>query len=164
MNAREKIEALAKAAQIWGWQSDQGHIDADIREASENYETTLTAALAAVEVLTAERDEALERAADLDQTFDLRWKANMRAIERWQEAHPGNDLVWPDHADMVVWLLEKMDASTAALRPFVKHYEPWMERLADSDDMCIFPRHTMGDLRRACEVLAALHLEQDDAN
>lgn len=45
---------------------------------------------------------------DLQQTFDLRWKADMRAIKRWQEAHPGNDLVWPDHADLCVWLLEEL--------------------------------------------------------
>lgn len=53
---------------------------------------------------------AVERIEELDATFDLRWKADMRAIKRWQEAHPGNDLTWPDHADMVVWLLEQLDA------------------------------------------------------
>ena len=46
---------------------------------------------------------------EVDETFDLRWDADMRAIKRWQDAHPGNDLVWPDHADMVVWLLEQLD-------------------------------------------------------
>lgn len=54
--------------------------------------------------IIAERDE-------LQQTFDLQWKADQRAIKRWQEAHPGNDLVWPDRADMVVWLMEKLDES-----------------------------------------------------
>ena len=42
--------------------------------------------------------------------FNLRWNADMRAIKHWQAAHPGNDLVWPDHADLVVWLLEQLDA------------------------------------------------------
>src|ERR1035437_7587040 len=37
-------------------------------------------------------------AVDLQATFDLRWKADMRAIKRWQAAHPGKELVWPDHA------------------------------------------------------------------
>jgi hypothetical protein len=46
-------------------------------------------------------------------SFDLRWDASMRAIKRWQEAHPGNDLNWPDHADLVVWLLER-DATLRA--------------------------------------------------
>lgn len=46
--------------------------------------------------------------SELRQTFDLRWTADQRAIKRWQEAHPGNDLVWPDHADLVVWLLDQL--------------------------------------------------------
>lgn len=52
----------------------------------------------------------------MHQTFDLRQKADMRAIKRWQAAHPGNDLTWPDHADMVVWLLERLDLVTTRLR------------------------------------------------
>lgn len=54
---------------------------------------------------------AVEREAtkDLQATFDLRWKADMRAIKMWQAAHPGNELVWPDHADLVVWLLEQLE-------------------------------------------------------
>ena len=49
-----------------------------------------------------------KKLAEMQATFDLRWKADMRAIKRWQKEHPGNDLVWPDHADMVVWLMEKL--------------------------------------------------------
>lgn len=49
-----------------------------------------------------------EEIEDLQRTFDLRWQADMRAIKRWQEANPGNDLTWPDHADLVVWLLEQL--------------------------------------------------------
>jgi len=55
------------------------------------------------------QQELVEREA----SFDLRWKASQRAIKRWQEAHPGNDLVWPDHADLCVWLLEQLDARGA---------------------------------------------------
>jgi len=44
-----------------------------------------------------------------DASFNLRWRADQRAIKRWQEAHPGNDLVWPDHADMVVWLMDECE-------------------------------------------------------
>ena len=50
-----------------------------------------------------------EQVADHERSFDLRWKADMRAIKRWQEAHPGNDLVWPDHADLCVWLMEQVE-------------------------------------------------------
>lgn len=64
--------------------------------------------------------EARVHAAELTALFNLRWKADRRATKRWQEAHPGNDLVWPDHADMVVWLLEQLDEAEAraeAMRP-----------------------------------------------
>lgn len=49
-------------------------------------------------------------AAELQQTFDLQWAADMRAVKMWREAHPGNELVLPDRANMVVWLLEEHDA------------------------------------------------------
>lgn len=47
---------------------------------------------------------------EMQASFDLRWEADMRAIRRWQAAHPGRDLVWPDHADLVVWLMEQLEA------------------------------------------------------
>lgn len=47
-------------------------------------------------------------------SFDLRWAADRRATDRWQAAHPGNDLVWPDHADLVVWLLSQLDSVSEA--------------------------------------------------
>lgn len=52
--------------------------------------------------LKTERDE-------LQACFDSRWKADMRAIKRWQEAHPGHNHVWPDHADLCVWLLDQIE-------------------------------------------------------
>lgn len=63
-----------------------------------------------VEAAKAEIKRLTDEDADHDRSFDLRWKADMRAIKRWQEAHPGNDLVWPDHADLCVWLMEQLDA------------------------------------------------------
>lgn len=57
-----------------------------------------------------DRDEEL---AAMQQCFALRWEADMRAIKRWQEAHPDNDLTWPDHADLVVWLIEQLEANDA---------------------------------------------------
>lgn len=51
---------------------------------------------------------------ELEQIFDLRWKADMRAIKRWQEA-TGRMLTWPDSADLSVWLLEKLDAAEARI-------------------------------------------------
>lgn len=52
--------------------------------------------------------ELEEEVKDMQSTFDLRWKADSRAIRRWQAAHPGNELTWPDHADLVVWLMEQL--------------------------------------------------------
>ncbi|MDE1149693.1 MAG: hypothetical protein PW843_24340 [Azospirillaceae bacterium] len=53
---------------------------------------------------------AADEAAELKATFDLRWKADMRAIARWQAA-TGKTLTWPDHADLCVWLMEQLDAT-----------------------------------------------------
>jgi hypothetical protein len=47
---------------------------------------------------------------ELQQGFDLRWAADMRAIKRWREAAPGRELTLPDHADLCVWLLEQLEA------------------------------------------------------
>lgn len=58
--------------------------------------------------LRAQRDE-------LQDSFDLRWKADMRAIRKWQAANQGNDLVWPGHTDLVVWLLAERDRMRDAL-------------------------------------------------
>lgn len=52
--------------------------------------------------------DATEALSELEATFDLRYKADMRAIERWQKA-TGKELTWPDHADLVVWLLGQID-------------------------------------------------------
>lgn len=56
---------------------------------------------------TAERDE-------LQATFGLQWKADMRAIKLWQEAHPERKNIWPDRCNMVTWLMEQMDAADRA--------------------------------------------------
>jgi hypothetical protein len=54
---------------------------------------------------------------DLDKLFDTQWKADRRAINRWQEANPGHDRFWPDRADMVVWLMEQYDARAQSPLP-----------------------------------------------
>ena len=48
-----------------------------------------------------------EMCDDLHMTFELRHKADMRAIEMWRKEHPGKELVVPDHADLVVWLISR---------------------------------------------------------
>lgn len=56
-----------------------------------------------------------EQLADHEHSFELRHKADMRAIERWRKAHPERELVMPDHADLCVWLLEERDRLLKAL-------------------------------------------------
>jgi hypothetical protein len=63
------------------------------------------------ETLRTELAAAKQEAAELQQVFDVRWEADMRALRRWREAHPGNDLVLPDRANLVVWLLGLVERS-----------------------------------------------------
>jgi len=58
--------------------------------------------------------ELCENCAELEALFDLRYNADMRAIKRWQAA-TGRHLTWPDHADLVVWLLKQLDAAEAVI-------------------------------------------------
>lgn len=44
---------------------------------------------------------------DMDASFELRWKADMRAIRRWQKATE-KTMTWPDHADLCVWLMDRI--------------------------------------------------------
>lgn len=61
--------------------------------------------------LEAERDALTTDNAELNHVFDLRWKADMRAVERWRAEDPEKrQLTLPDHADLCVWLLEERDA------------------------------------------------------
>jgi hypothetical protein len=46
---------------------------------------------------------------ELEAMFELRQKADMRAVERWRK-ETGRDMVMPDHVDLVVWLMYKLDA------------------------------------------------------
>lgn len=52
---------------------------------------------------------AISENAETQHVFDVQWKADQRAIKRWQKANPGNELVWPDRADMVVFLMGELD-------------------------------------------------------
>ena len=53
---------------------------------------------------------------ELEQLFDLRWAADMRAIKAWQIAHPDQPKTWPDHADLGTWCLSRIEKLEAALR------------------------------------------------
>ena len=55
------------------------------------------------------------RIAELEASLNAVIAANERAAEQWRAAHPGKDLVIPDQAAMVEWLLEQNAALKAAL-------------------------------------------------
>lgn len=50
--------------------------------------------------------EEMER---LRKSRDLHFKASVRAIKMWRE-RTGQELVWPDYADLTCWLLHKIDS------------------------------------------------------
>ena len=52
---------------------------------------------------------------EMQSTLDLLWAADQRGIKMWQEAHPGNDLVWPDRGKMIFWLLEELGSAKAQI-------------------------------------------------
>ena len=55
-----------------------------------------------------DRIAELEREnADLHDTLDVVIAADERAVNLWRAAHPGNELVVPDRAKLVGWLLEQ---------------------------------------------------------
>ena len=57
---------------------------------------------------------------ELEQLFDLRWAADMRAIKAWQIAHPDQPKTWPDHADLGTWCLSRIEKLEAALREIIQ--------------------------------------------
>jgi len=57
----------------------------------------------------AEREaRLLGRIGELQGTLNAVIAANERATKQWQAAHPGKELVIPDQAKMVEWLLEEL--------------------------------------------------------
>lgn len=64
------------------------------------------ALIAELIALRAENERLRVEVAEKQATFEIRWKSDRRATARWQEA-TGEELTWPDHADLCVWLLEE---------------------------------------------------------
>ena len=54
-----------------------------------------------------ELDKLRKENADLHDTLDAVIAADERAVELWRAAHPGKELVIPDRAKLVGWLLEQ---------------------------------------------------------
>ena len=64
--------------------------------------------------LANERNRLQAEVQEHEASFNLRHGADMRAIKRWQEA-TGKTQVWPDHADLCVWLMESTERLQAEL-------------------------------------------------
>ena len=68
--------------------------------------------------------------ADLRGTLDAVIEADGRAADLWRAAHPGKELVIPDRAKLVGWLLEQ----NAALKTALDHQMTYQRELrADRD-------------------------------
>lgn len=96
--------------------------------------------------------EAMDEIDERQASFDLRWKADMRAIKAWQAAHPGKERTWPDHADLCVWLMDEIER----LREHVQRLG--MQALSEGSEMQIIfaQKEAITKLREAGEVLADL--------
>ena len=64
---------------------------------------------AIVEAITRYAEKAEAQRDELQAIFDLQWKADQRAIHRWQGDDPSRALTWPDRTDLTMWLLEKLE-------------------------------------------------------
>ena len=124
MSIQDKLVEIRKlASRLQNASYDHGIIDSSDRWSYKKYAWANDRSIAALAALTDAVSEALqantadadagERIAELQASADLRWKADMRAIEQWRAAHPGKELVWPDHADLCVWLMGELDALDA---------------------------------------------------
>lgn len=52
---------------------------------------------------------------EAEATLDLQHQASVRAGERWREAHPDREHIWPDLTDLLVWLVTTVDEQSAEL-------------------------------------------------
>lgn len=119
----------------------------DAANAIERLESSLSAALAA-------KERAEDALAEHKHSFDLRWQADQRARALWRKDRPDRDMIWPDHADLCVWLLEQRDALAAETDETVRVPREPSETMIDAAfDATVWP-----DLSRATssDVIASL--------
>lgn len=83
--------------------------------------------------------------AEQQSSFELRWDADMRAIQQWQEA-TGKELQLPNHTDLCVWLMRQLDNAQAEL---ARLRDAW--RISDAN--------LTGDLEMSAEKIRKLEAE-----
>lgn len=90
---------LERWEQVWTALNDMG---AQLGDANKPLAVTASWAL-----MQRENAELQSKLNEMQHSFELRWQASQRAIKKWHAAG-GPALVWPDHADLCVWLLEQL--------------------------------------------------------
>jgi hypothetical protein len=68
--------------------------------------------------------------SELNQVFDARWSADMRAIKCWRKDNPGNELVLPDHVNLCLWLMEERTRLAAEVAWHVEDKNKWQDTQA----------------------------------
>ena len=79
--------------------------------------------------------------AELQFWFDMRRASDQMALAQWRAAHPDSELTIPDHADLVIWLLDQLAGINRIERTAAGMIDWKMEaeranRLLDSWERC----------------------------
>tara|TARA_R110000868_G_scaffold325709_1_gene586587 strand:- start:2246 stop:2590 length:345 start_codon:yes stop_codon:yes gene_type:complete len=102
--------------------------------AATNWEGAYRTQVEAIKELRAEN-------ADLRGTLDAVIAADGRAADLWRAAHPGKELVIPDRAKLVGWLLEQNAALLEKLDAARKHSALVVTFLAQAQVELVETRH-----------------------
>jgi hypothetical protein len=71
--------------------------------------------------LEAELAKSREEVEELNATFDLQWKADMRAVEEWRKQDPdGRKLTLPDRKDQFLWLCRELAKTRETARELLE--------------------------------------------
>ena len=66
--------------------------------------------MALADICKQELQKGMEELLGLRATFDVRWKAQLSAVDLW-ERETGQKLMWPRQEDLCLWLLKKLEAA-----------------------------------------------------
>lgn len=70
------------------------------------------------------------RLKELEASFEIRWKADQRAIKLWQTA-TGKTLEWPGHKELCLWLMEQLEESKKLNVAWMNNHNTWLGCIAD---------------------------------
>lgn len=116
---QEQAQVLERAeARIEALERQQGALDRLAGTASVDAFTELSPSdKARWFVVTGRREQAYKKRIqeledalrEAEESADLRHRADLRAVQMWRAA-TGKDLVHPDHADLCLWLMDRLDS------------------------------------------------------